>query len=153
MHDTPEGFDRVRHRTESLGDQLVEGYHLVSLFIIGLAVIWATGYECLVMIRQGGPELKDILLLFIYLEIAAMVGIYFKTRQLPVRFLLYIAITALTRLLAIDIKTMSDWRILSIALAILLISSALWVLHRGEKDARILCGGAVDGGGKPSAGG
>ena len=37
------------------------------------------------------------MLLFIYLEIGAMVGIYFKTNHMPVRFLLYIAITALTR--------------------------------------------------------
>ena len=35
--------------------------------------------------------------MFIYLEIGAMVGIYFKTNHMPVRFLLYIAITALTR--------------------------------------------------------
>jgi len=36
-------------------------------------------------------------LMFIYLEIGAMVGIYFKTNHMPVRFLLYIAMTALTR--------------------------------------------------------
>jgi phosphate starvation-inducible membrane PsiE len=40
---------------------------------------------------------SDLLLMFIYLEIGAMVGIYFRTNHMPVRFLLYIAITALTR--------------------------------------------------------
>ncbi|MFC1357094.1 MAG: hypothetical protein G8D58_10720 [gamma proteobacterium symbiont of Phacoides pectinatus] len=54
--------------------------------------------------------MKDVLLLFIYLELGAMVGIYFKTKRLPVRFLIYIAITALTRLLAIDVKVMEDLR-------------------------------------------
>ena len=43
-------------------------------------------------------------LLFIYLELGAMVGIYFKTNHMPVRFLIYIAITALTRLLISDIQ-------------------------------------------------
>jgi phosphate starvation-inducible membrane PsiE len=37
--------------------------------------------------------------LFIYLEIGAMVGVYFKTTRLPVRYLIYIAITALARVL------------------------------------------------------
>jgi phosphate starvation-inducible membrane PsiE len=58
-----------------------------------------------------------------------MVGIYFKTRKLPVRFLLYIAITALTRVLAIDIKEMPDERIIAISLSILLLTvSVLLVL-------------------------
>ena len=38
--------------------------------------------------EHDGPSIKDILLLFIYLELAAMVGIYFKTKKLPVRFLM-----------------------------------------------------------------
>ena len=33
-----------------------------------------------------------------------MVGIYFKTNHMPVRFLIYVAITALTRLLISDIQ-------------------------------------------------
>ena len=41
--------------------------------------------------------LGALLLLFIYLELGAMVGIYFKTNHMPVRFLIYVAITALTR--------------------------------------------------------
>src|SRR5262249_23698091 len=48
---------------------------------------------------KGRAELSDILLLFIYLELGAMVGIYFKTTRLPVRYLIYIAITALARVL------------------------------------------------------
>ena len=37
--------------------------------------------------EEGYAKLKDILLLFIYLELGAMVSIYFKTHQLPVQFL------------------------------------------------------------------
>ena len=49
------------------------------------------------MIAKGEPRLEDLLLLFIYLEIGSMVGIYFRTNHLPVRFLIYVGITALTR--------------------------------------------------------
>jgi phosphate starvation-inducible membrane PsiE len=61
-----------------------------------------------------------------------MVGIYFKTKRLPVRFLLYIAITALTRVLAIDIKEMSDERMLTISLSILLLTLAVLVVRFGS---------------------
>jgi phosphate starvation-inducible membrane PsiE len=40
------------------------------------------------MVAQGRASLSDILLLFIYLEIGAMIGIYFKTTRLPVRYLI-----------------------------------------------------------------
>jgi phosphate starvation-inducible membrane PsiE len=53
---------------------------------------------------KGGVSVDDILLLFIYLELGAMVGIYFKTNHMPIRFLLYVAITALTRLLIGDVS-------------------------------------------------
>src|SRR5690242_21882350 len=51
------------------------------------------------MVQRGHAGLTAILLLFIYFELGAMVGIYFKTTRLPVRYLLYIAITALARVL------------------------------------------------------
>ena len=51
------------------------------------------------MLSKGRAELSDILLLFIYLEMGAMVGIYFKTTKLPVRHLFYVAMTALGRVL------------------------------------------------------
>jgi protein PsiE len=117
---------------ERAGHYLAEGFHYAGLFIIGLAVIWASLLEIFEIVAHGGPSVKDILLLFIYLELGAMIGIYFKTRQLPVRFLLYIAITALTRVLAIDIKEMLNERILAISGAILLIALALLLLRIGS---------------------
>ncbi len=120
------------HRIESIGDILVESFHLIGLFLIGAAIVWATIDEIRVIVEHSGPRIKDILLLFIYLELGAMVGIYFKTKRLPVRFLIYIAITALTRLLAIDVKTMPDERILDITLAILMLTAAVVMLKFGN---------------------
>src|SRR6476660_4247464 len=86
------------------------------------------------MVAQGRATLSDILLLFIYLEIGAMVGIYFKTTQLPVRYLIYVAITALGRVLieivGAEHRTRMD--ILVVTGAILLLSFAVLVLRFGS---------------------
>jgi phosphate starvation-inducible membrane PsiE len=117
---------------ERIGNYLVDLFHLLGLFVIGAVIVWATVEEVLYVVREAGPSIKDILLLFIYLELGAMVGIYFKTKRLPVRFLLYIAITALTRVLAVDIKTMSEERMLVITLSILLLTLAVLTVRFGS---------------------
>jgi phosphate starvation-inducible membrane PsiE len=70
--------------------------------VIGIATVWSASYSALEMLKKSHASIEDLLLLFIYLEIGAMVGIYFKTNHMPVRFLIYLAITAVTRLI-IDI--------------------------------------------------
>ena len=87
----------LRRAADVIGDALVEGFHFVGLFAIGGATVWAAVIAFAEMVRKGGASIEDLLLLFIYLEIGAMVGIYFKTNHMPVRFLIYVAITALTR--------------------------------------------------------
>lgn len=83
----------ARERLDRLGDALVTGFQLAALFVIGATIAWSAAHDYLGMIRAGRARLDDILLLFIYLELGTMVGIYFKTDRLPVRFLLYVAIT------------------------------------------------------------
>jgi protein PsiE len=112
-------------RLEKLGGALVKAFHLIALFVIGGTVVWSAAYFYVVeVMQQGHAKLHDILLLFIYLEIGAMVGIYFKTHRLPVRFLLYVAITALTRMLTIDIKDLTNEQILTVTAAILVLALA-----------------------------
>ncbi len=123
---------RVEKFGETVGNQLVDGFHLLALFVIGGTIAWSAVNAYLGMVEQGSAGIKDILLLFIYLELGAMVGIHFKTHRLPVEFLLYIAITALTRGLAIDLKTMPDERIAVISGAIVLITIAVLILHVGR---------------------
>ncbi len=123
---------KARHRINETGVFLVAGFQIAALFVIGVTIVWAAVYEYAQMIQTGRAALEDILLLFIYLELGAMVGIYFKTDRLPVQFLLYIAITVLTRFLAIDIKTLPDEKILIITGAILLLTFAVLVLRIGS---------------------
>ena len=119
-------------KVQQFGNTLVDIFHLLALFVIGATVVWSAAYEYLQMMGKGYAELKDILLLFIYLELGAMIGIYFKTHKLPVQFLIFIAITALSRHLVIDVQMVSDsfhlYLLLSISASILLLSGALFVL-------------------------
>lgn len=82
---------------DKIGNTLVTVFHKLALFAIGAATVWAAGWTFFELFKQHHASVGDLLLMFIYLEIGAMVGIYFKTNHMPVRFLLYIAITALTR--------------------------------------------------------
>ena len=83
------------------------------------------------MTGRGHASIEDILLLFIYLELGAMVGIYFKTNHMPVRFLVYVGITALTRLLVGDIAAHHrlEWGLLVVPAAILLLAMANLVVR------------------------
>jgi phosphate starvation-inducible membrane PsiE len=82
---------------DRIGDVAVSVFHKVTLFGIGAATVWAAGWTFVDLFAKHHASVSDLLLMFIYLEIGAMVGIYFRTNHMPVRFLLYIAITALTR--------------------------------------------------------
>lgn len=126
----PERF--IGEKLTRAGDAMFEIFHLIGLFVIGTSILWASWAEVFHIIAQGGPKIKDVLLLFIYLELGAMVGIYFQTKRLPVRYLIYIAVTALTRVLAVDIKEMSDMHMVSLTAAILLLCIAVLVLRIGS---------------------
>ena len=119
-------------KIQRVGNILVDIFHYLALFVIGATVVWSATYEYLHMMGQKYAELKDILLLFIYLELGAMIGIYFKTHKLPVQFLIFIAITALARHLIIDVQQISDnfhlYLLVSISGSILLLSGALSTL-------------------------
>ncbi len=101
----------------------------VGLLIIAIATVIAIGIEIMVMVDAQTVRLADLLLLFIYLEVLAMVAMYLESGKLPVRMPLYIAIVALARYMILDMKSLDNWRILVIAGAILLISLAI-IAHR-----------------------
>jgi protein PsiE len=123
----------MKDTADAIGTFLVDAFHLLALFAIGAATVWSAAAAFIGMVAQGRATLGDILLLFIYLELGAMVGIYFKTTHLPVRYLIYIAITALGRvvveIVGAEHRTGTD--ILVVSGAILLLSFAVLVLRFG----------------------
>jgi protein PsiE len=119
----------LREQVHRIGNTLVEAFAVVALFVIGGTIVWSAVHQYVAMIHAGGGRLDDILLLFIYLELGAMVGIYFKTERLPVLFLLYVAITALTRYMAVDAKELPLESVLTVAASILLLAVAVLLLR------------------------
>ena len=130
------------NKVDKAGDVLVNVFHRLALFAIGGTTVWSAGSAFIAMFEQPFATITDILLLFIYLELGAMVGIYFKTNHMPVRFLLYIAITALTRHMVdvmshfpIDIDEM-----MNVAVAILIVSLSVLIVkftsHRFSGDKK-----------------
>jgi len=127
----------IKDRVDQLGDVFIEIFHVVGLFVIGGTIVWSAVSEYLVIMQQesGFASLKDILLLFIYLELGAMTGIYFKTHRLPVIFLIFIAMTAITRFMVIDMKslvTSDKFNLLIMVSSILILAIAAGTLRFSE---------------------
>ncbi len=104
----------------------------VGLLIIAVATVIAVAIEIVSMYAAKTVTLADLLLLFIYLEVLAMVSIYLDSGKLPVRMPLYIAIVALARYLILDMKSLDTWRMLGVAGAALLIALAILVIRYGH---------------------
>lgn len=127
--------DRMRVRlhagANSLGNLGVELFHYLALFAIGAITVWAGISAFIEMLQQDKISVDDILLLFIYLELLAMSGIYFKTNHMPLRFLLYIGVTALIRLLISDVShhKAPDEGILYVCGGVLLLAFSILVVR------------------------
>ena len=121
-------FDRVR-KFFSSGLDLVE---YAGLLVIAFATTIAMYQEAMVMVESKRVALADLLLMFLFLEVLAMIGQYFKSGQLPVRFPLYIGMVALARYLILDLKEMTEWRMLAVAAAIFLLTVAVLVIRYGH---------------------
>ena len=126
-------MNNIAHKVENFGNLLAQLFHFASLFVIGAIVLWSAIHEVFGMFDKGHAALHDILMLFIYLELGAMIGIYFRTKRLPVLFLIYIAITALTRVIAVEVKSMDGVKVLEITGAILILAMAGFVLSLPAK--------------------
>ncbi|MBK9594271.1 MAG: phosphate-starvation-inducible PsiE family protein [Rhodocyclales bacterium] len=122
-------LDRIR-RFFSGGLDIVE---LAGLLIIAFATTVAIWQEAaMAMIEAGKVTLADLLLMFLYLEVLAMIGQYFRSGHIPVRYPLYIAMVALARYLILDIKELTELRVMATAGAILLLTLAVLAIRYGH---------------------
>jgi protein PsiE len=134
MEKTGSLHQRLNRGSKVVGELLVDAFHHLALFAIGGAIVWSAVHAFVGMAAKGHATIEDILLLFIYLELGAMVGIYFKTNHMPVRFLIYVGITALTRHIVGDIASHHtlDWGLVVVPVAILLLALASLVVRYGS---------------------
>ncbi|HHL31783.1 MAG TPA: phosphate-starvation-inducible E [Oceanospirillales bacterium] len=105
---------------------------LTGLGIIAIATIIAVGQEVYAMYEHGKVALSDLLLLFIYLEVITMIGIYYQKNMLPVRFPIYIAIVALARYIILGSKELNPWDMLGIGITLLVLTISVFLVRLGH---------------------
>jgi protein PsiE len=105
----------------------------IFLILIIMMTIIAAAIEILAIYRAMAIELADILLMFLYLEIIGMVSVYYANPRSAFVYPIYIAITALTRLIILQGKEITPENILFESIAILLLALAAVVIVRTNK--------------------
>ena len=105
---------------------------IIGLVIVAIATMVAVGHLVLAMFEAGVVTLADLLLLFIYLEVVAMVSMYLKEGKLPIRVPIYIAIVALARYLILDMKEMDSLRLLGVAGTVLMLAISVFIIRYGH---------------------
>ena len=113
---------------------ILEYLEWLGLLIITIATVVAIGQEVYTMLVRLEVRLEDILLLFIFLEILTMVGLYFTSGKLPIRYPLYIAIVAIARYITIGMKQMQGITIITLSSAILILVIAVFIIRYSPKD-------------------
>ncbi len=101
----------------------------VVIFIILASTITAIIFEILKMIDDQYVELADLLLLFIYVEVIGMVRVYYVSNRVRMTYPLFIAITALSRLIILQGKDSNPELLLYEAGAIVLVALAVIILR------------------------
>jgi protein PsiE len=132
--ETSEMSSQVPHQTAEMRflHPIFHIVEIVGLVIIAIITIIAGIQEVQLMIERKEVHLSDLLMMFIYLEILAMVIIYLESGRLPIRIPLYIAIVALARYMILDMKEMNEWKILAISVAIVVLAGAVLILRYGH---------------------
>ena len=110
-------------------ENIVKQIQLLALVIILGATVIAFGIEIYRMIEVKKVTLADLLLLFLYLEVLAMVRVFWESQSIQITLPLFIAITALARFIILQGKSINPEVLLYEAGAIVLIAIAILVLR------------------------
>ena len=131
-YDPPMSMQHTNTRIVAWSGRALGLLELIGLIVIALATLVAAGQEVAKMVAAHEVTLADLLLLFIYLEVLAMVGVYLESGSLPIRMTLYIAMVALARHLILDMKHLGPWEIIATGSAILIIAIAVLIIRFGH---------------------
>ena len=110
-------------------EKIVKQIQLLTLIIILISTVLAIGSELYQMFKIQKVTLADLLLLFLYLEVLAMVRVFWESQSIQITLPLFIAITALSRFIILQGKSINPEILVYEAGAILLIAFAILVLR------------------------
>ncbi|YCO03506.1 phosphate-starvation-inducible protein PsiE [Vibrio sp. VNB-15] len=123
------------HLPKSFSRPFLKIFHLleaVLLVAITLATVWAMVEEFIHIYVQKRVALDDILLMFIYLEVLAMVGQFVMNGKIPVRYPIYIAMMAIARYITLGMKELDSVMIVWLSLAAFILAAATLVIRVGH---------------------
>ena len=110
-------------------EKIVKQIQLLTLIIILISTVIAIGSELYQMFKINRVTLADLLLLFLYLEVLAMVRVFWESQSIQITLPLFISITALSRFIILQGKSINPEILVYEAGAILLIALAILVLR------------------------
>ena len=116
-------------------DTLINAVERILLGIIGIATVFATGQEIYGFFLARTISLADLLLLFIYTEVLGMVAVFYKSSRIPITLPLFIAITALSRMIILQGKGSDPENLLYESGAILTLAMACFVIRQKSVSA------------------
>ena len=109
---------------------LIKTTERILLICIAIATVCATVIEISNLINDREVELADLLLLFIYTEVLGMVGVFYRSGSIPITLPLFIAITALSRMIILQGKGSDPQNLLYEAGAILMLAIAVLIIRQ-----------------------
>jgi protein PsiE len=102
----------------------------IFLIIIAIFTVAAMGQEIFSLISNRRVELQDLLLMFIYAEVLGMLAAFYASHRIPITIPLFIAMTALSRLIILQGKDGNPAILLYESGAIIMIAGACWIISR-----------------------
>ena len=110
-------------------ENITKNLQLILLSIILFSTVIAVGIEIRAMFLNQSVTLADLLLMFLYLEVLAMVRVFWDEQSISITLPLLIAITALSRFIILQGKEMDPAGLVYEAVAIVLIAAAIVILR------------------------
>ena len=118
-------------------ESIIKTAERILLICIAIATVCATVIEISTLIMDREVELADLLLLFIYTEVLGMVGVFYRSGSIPITLPLFIAITALSRMIILQGKGSDPQNLLFEAGAILMLAIAVLIIRQRSIDSLI----------------
>ena len=115
-------------------EKIAKNLQLILMVIILISTVIAVGIEIYKMFQNRSVTLADLLLMFLYLEVLAMVRVFWHQQSISITLPLLIAITALARFIILQGKEMDPAALVYEAVAIVLIAGAIVILRLRHSD-------------------
>jgi protein PsiE len=100
------------------------------LILIAFFTIFSVGIEMYNVLLNGKITLTDLLLMFIYAEVLGMVAAFYKYNKIPIILPIFIAITALCRLIILQGKGISTIDLIYESGAVLLLALSAIIIKK-----------------------